>query len=394
MTTNEITLAAPPNTIQAAAQMLASMAALNGAVTDYNVGSQVRTEAESIGAVIEQQGVWSQALAFQAIVYCALGLFGIVPGVATPASGVLLFTTTPAVSGGPNSPINVDIPSGTVCQTTGGIQFATVADMILLAGTSGITSSAVALVSGSAGNVAASGIIQIATGLAAPLFVTNPLPFGGGTDPTAPSQSLAAFAAQIASIGLSSPASIANAAIGVTYGNETCLYSTVYEPFLTTSGAGSGVAGYQLIVDDGTGTATSGLINNIVAKLNGGLASGATNNGAVAGYRDAGVPFSVLPVQATYAVVGVSGTVGNSYTESVVSGAISQAVSGYFTLAFGAPAEQGQIAAAVANASQGSLSSLVVSLYASGSPTAVSTLTPPVSGRVVLAALNLSLTVG
>jgi hypothetical protein len=257
-----------------------------------------------------------------------------------------------------------------------------------------------AVVSGSAGNVPASGVSQIISGLAAPLFVTNPAAFGGGTDPTTPSQSLALFAAEIGSIGLSSPAAIANAAIGVVASGtgETCLFSTLFEPWLWAvdtgvSGAASGMAGWQLIIDNGTGNASPGLIAAVNAKLNAGTVSGATNSGPIVGYRDAGVPYSIYAVDPTLAVVSISGTTSNPYTEGVVSGAMSAAVSGYFSLPFGTAAEQAQIAAVATNAAQGSLTSISVSLSAvSGSP--VDLLTPPVSGRVILSQLNLYLSSG
>lgn len=397
---SNISLPAPSTTTEVTAEILSTMAAESGVVTDYNPGSQIRTQSESIGAVIEQQGVWAQALAFQAVVYCALGLFGIVPGVASPASGVLLFSTSPADSGGPPSPLNVSIVQGTLAQTPGGVQVVTIAGAVLLNGSSGVIIPAQAVVSGSAGNVPASGVSQIISGLAAPLFVTNPAAFGGGTDPTTPSQSLALFAAEIGSIGLSSPAAIANAAIGVTASGtgETCLFSTLFEPWLWAmdtgvSGAASGMAGWQLIIDNGTGNASPALIAAVNAKLNAGTVSGATNSGPIVGYRDAGVPYSIYAVDPTLAVVSISGTTSNPYTEGVVSGAMSAAVSGYFSLPFGTAAEQAQIAAVVTNAAQGSLTSISVSLSAvSGSP--VDLLTPPVSGRVILSQLNLYLSSG
>ena len=389
---SDITLPAPPTTVEVVSEILASMAALSGVVTDYNTGSQIRTQTESLGAVIEQQGIWTQAQAFQSLVYCALSLFSIFPGVATPSSGVVVFSTSQAVSGGPASPVNVTIGSGTIAQTPGGVQFITTATTILPNGSSGISVAAQALVSGSAGNVAASGITQIVTGLSAPLYVNNPLAFTGGTDPTSSSQSLATFAATIGAIGLSSPGAIANAAIGVTTGNETVLYSTVYEGWIAAgSGVGSGVAGWDLYIDNGTGTASSALIAAVNAKLNGGLASGATNSGPIVGYRDAGVPYNIYAVTPTLAVVAISGVVPSSLSISAVSGAMVAAVNAYFTLPFGAPAEQGQLAAVAANSAQGSLTSFVITLSpVSGAP--VETLTTSPSGRIVLSNLLMSLT--
>ena len=60
------TVAAAPSGTQTATGMLAMIAALTATVTDINPGSQVRTLAESIGVVVEEEGIASQALALQA----------------------------------------------------------------------------------------------------------------------------------------------------------------------------------------------------------------------------------------------------------------------------------------------------------------------------------------
>lgn len=387
-----ITLASPPSTASAASQILALMASESGVTTDYNIGSQIRTLAESIGSVIEQQGVWGQALAFQALTYGALSLFGITPGVAVSASGTVTFQTGSGGSPPPASQ-NVSIPAGTIVQTNGGVQFQTTALVTLGAGSSSVDASVVALVAGSTGNVTVGAINNIVTGLTYPLFVTNAAVTSGGADAQTPAQAIALFTAQVASIGLSSPVAIANAAIGVSVGGETVAYSTLYEPWIAAgSGAGSGVASWTLILDNGHGTASAALVAAVDTKLGGGSVSGSANASGAIGYRDAGVPYNILAVTGTYADVSVSGTLSSSANAALVSGAIAAAVSGYFTLPFGAPAERASLSAAVANAALGQLTALVVSLYSSGTVTPdLPTLTCPVSGRVLLNTVNVHL---
>lgn len=395
---NQPTIAAPLSTTDAASQVLALMAALSGVVTDYNPGSQVRTQAESFGAVVEQQSEWVQAAAFQALIYSAMSVFGITQGQAAFASGTVLFATSqPPASGVPASQ-NVSISSGTIVGTTGGIQLQTTQTVLLPAGSSGVTATAVAVVAGAAGNVPASGVTQIISNPGYPLFVINQAAFGGGSDAELPTQTLARFAALRASIGLSSPGAIANAAIGVAASgsSEICLYSTCYEPWIAAgSGVGSGVASWSLYIDNGTGAASSGLISAVTSFLNGGEVSGATNAGAAqgVGFRDAGVPYSVLAVTPTTANVSISGTVNPLVSTGTVQQAMAAAVSGYFTLAFGAPAEQAQVAATAANSAMGLLNALSVSLMTSGG-TPVSTLAPAATGRVILGNLTFSLQSG
>lgn len=396
---NTITVAAPGDTTNFAAQVLGMMAALSGVATDYNVGSQIRTQAESFGAVVEQQSIWSQALVFQALVYSAMSLFGIFPNTAIPASGLVQFVTAQPPGVGAPASQNVSIPAGTLVSTAGGIQFETVSSVLLTTGSSGVSVAIAATPGGAQGNVAASGISQIISALTYPLFVINPMPTSGGQDAETPAQTQARFAALRASIGLASPAAIANAAIGVTASgtSETVQYSTLYEPWIAAgAGAGSGIAGWKLYIDNGTGAASSGLVAAVNTALNVGTASGATNNtsNANVGFRDAGVPYSILAVVPTYANVTIVGTVNSLVAPSVVQSAFNTAVSGYFTLPFGATAETARLSAAVANAAPGLLDALSVSLTASGSSTPVSGIGTIPFGRVILNNLAITLTQG
>lgn len=378
--TTSISTAAPPSTADVSSEILSSIAATSGVLTDDNAGSQVRSFSEATGAVVEQQGVWTQATAYESGVYGALQAFGIYPNLAVPASGPVTFATSFASGATPISQ-NVTVPSGTIVQTAGAVQFLTTADTLLASGSVSVTTAVVAASGGAQGNVPALSINQIVSGLSYPLFVMNQLATSGGVDAETPSQTLARFAAERASIPASTPNAIANAAIGVmaSGSGETVLYSTLQEPFLA-----GGPAGWNLFLDNGTGTASSGLI----AAVNAALFSTPSNP---FGYRDAGVPYTIQAVTPTFAVVTVSGTVMPTFNVSSVSGQIAAAVSGYFTLAFGTPAEQAQIAAVVANGALGGLSSLTVQLMVQGSATAVTGVVPAPTGRVLLGALFQSL---
>lgn len=391
-----ITVASPPTATDVASQILATMAAESGVLTDYNQGSQIRTIAESIGAACETQGISFQAVAFQALVYSAMSLFSILPGVANFATGQATFSTSNLPSPPPASQ-TVTIPASTIVATNGGIQYITAVVGILATGSSTVTVPIIAVLAGAAGNVPPGSILQIVSGLSYPLFVSNAAATTGGADAETPAQTLSRFTAAIAAIGLSTPVAIANSAIGVLSpdGTEQVIFSTLYEPWIAAGGGpGSGTAGWTLFIDNGTGNATSGLIGAVNAKVNGGSVSGASNAGGALGYRDAGVPYKILAVTPTRAVVVVSGIVDVLANASIVSGAIAQAVSGYFQLPFGTAAQQAQISAAAANAALGQLDSLAVFLMVSGSATPVSGVVPASSGRVILGSLQINLTGG
>ena len=107
-------------------------------------------------------------------------------------------------------------------------------------------------------------------------------------------------------------------------------------------------------IDNGSGSASAGLINAVTTYLSSGLP---------AGYRPAGVPFAVsgvIPVGASVVVVAQS---INPSIATAIATAVSQAIVAYFnSLNFGDTAEFTQLVAAIANASFGQLISLNVSL--------------------------------
>ena len=285
-----ITVAAPPTTEEVAADFLAWVGAQNEVLTDINPGSQVRTMAEAIGSVVDTESVIAQALAFQALVYAAFKAFNVIPLPAVAAVVPLVFSTGSGLNP-PTVPVAVTVPAGTTTQTVGGTQFATIQDGVIPLGGTTVTVPAAAVTAGAVGNVPAGSITQILTSLPYPLQVNNAVAATGGTDAETPAQTLARFTAVVASIGLGTPVAIANACIGVTASgtSEMVRYATVYEPWIAQALAGvqNPAAGFQVYVDNGSGTASVGLLTAVTAKLNGNFATGDEGN------RPAGVPYGV-----------------------------------------------------------------------------------------------------
>lgn len=399
------TVAAAPTTTQTATNLLAMMAALNGRATDFNQGSQIRTLAEAIGSVVDMQGVGGQALAVQALVYGAMSLFKIPQPHVTPAVGVVTFATSIPILGAPNVAQAVPIPSGTLVQTNGGVQFATTAAAVLASGTNSVNVGIVALNAGGAnagtdGNVPAGAITGTPlTPIGYPFFVTNGAPTAGGTNAGNQSTALAAFTARANSLGLASPVAIANSAIGVQASGtgETVLFENVFEPWIAAgSGAGSGTAGFTLYIDNGTGTSSPDLVAAAQAWITG---SNALNQ---SGYRPAGVPFIVSGASPVYASVGVTGVLTPGLLGSgSVYGAIVSGITGYFNSLPIAPvsggadiAYQPQVAAQAADAGLSAFQALTVNLYYFGSGIPVSQVSGGVGTRVILSNLSVALSVG
>ncbi len=368
-----ITAPAIPSTVQTAQGILGQMFSRTGVLSDAVPGSIIRTYSEAVGATVEQAGIAATTAAFQGGVLGAYSVLGIAPSGATYATGVALFATSLGAFPPPASQ-SVAIGAGTILQTTAGTQFQTTVGVTLPSGSSSVTAPIIALVPGVAGNISASGISQILTGISYPLFATNPLPTAGGSAAESPSQTASRFAARIASFGLCSPISIANAVIGVTTNGETVYRSSVYEPWVT---AGSGF-GFTLYLDNGTGSATSALIAAVSAYIN-----------ASPGYRPAGVPYSILSVNPIFVSASVSGSLYPQFSSNSVSisNSVSASVASLFSsLNIGQEITQGQVAAAAANGAPNELSALIVNLSSGASLV----LSSP-SGRIILSELSVNI---
>lgn len=395
------TVAAAPTTVQVATDAIALMAAQSNVPTDYNIGSAVRTMLEAQGSVVEIQAVSDQALAYQALLYGAMSLFGVAQAQAQTATGVVTFATSLPLASAAVSTQAVLVPSGTLVQTAGGTQFATLQAATLASGTTSVDIGVAASVAGSAGNVAASAITGTPlTSIGYPLNVVNAVATAGGNDAGTQSLALAQFTARAASLGLSSPVAVANAPVGVvaTGTGETVAFAACFEPWLAAgSGIGSGTAGFTVYIDNGTGGASASLVTAVQAWLTGSAVSGQS------GFRPAGVPYAVSGVAPVYAAVAVSGTLlSGLFGSGGIAAAVASGVTNYFNnlgisvpLPTGTPlnsASQPQVAAAVSDAGLGAFTSLVVNLYyASNFGVPVPSVSGGVGTRVILSSLSVSI---
>ena len=373
---DSITVSAPPTTADVSVSVLAAMSAQSGVATDFTTGSQIRTLSEAIGSVAEMEAIAAQALAFQAALYSAYYMAGITPLFATFATGTVTFSTVTAATQ------TVVIPVGTVVATVGGEQFATTSAATIAIGATSVSVTVSASAAGATGNVTAGTITQILSGLAyGPLTVTNAAPTTGGANAESPAQTLARYTASVAAIPAGSPVAIANSCIGVSVAstNETVYYATVYEPWISQVAGGSTTPtiGFTIFVDNGSGAASTSLLNAVTAKINPTLSSGSL------GYRNAGVPYSVAAVTPLACSVTITGVATTPTLDPSLDSLAEAAAAAYFAaLGFEATAEQSQLNAAVANATAGFITGLTVTLY-NASTTAVSTVTAAYNQRII-----------
>ena len=384
MSSVPFTVPGAPDTSLVSATLLSYMAAQSGVISDYNDGSQIRTLSEAIGSVAEIEGVIANALATQAAVNAAYSVFGIVPATAQSSVGAVTFLTGLGSSPPPASQ-NVVIGVGTVVGTTGGVQFQTSETITLLSGTTSVSGTVIATQPGLTGNVSAGSITTIISALPYPLFVTNSAPTAGGANAELPSQTFARLTSKILSFGLASPVAIANACIGIQAPNstETVVFATVYEPWTVTLASG---AGFDVYVDNGSGSASSSLLSAVTSVLNGSFSLNES------GFRPAGVPYTVNAVVPVYASVSVSGTVLIANQATLLQSTISTSITSYFGgNPFGATVTVSDLIAVVSNVSGNLLSSFGVTLY-NNSGTSINSVIPLAYGRVILTQVNVSIT--
>jgi len=381
---SSLNVPAPPTTAQVAVRIMASMQAQQGVATDFNPGSNVRTYSEATGSVVEIQGISMQALVFQAMIYGVYAAFGITPLPETYATVSLVFATTSGANP-PPVPYAVSILQGTIAGTAGGVNFQTTQAVVLPIGSSSITVPAVAVDPGPTGNVGPNTITNLLTSLTYPLVVYNPVAAQGGSNAEVPSQTLARFMAKVAALGLGSPVAIANSVIGIAGApGETVQQANCYEPWMVTSGTPE--AGFTVYIDNGSGNASTTLINNVITFLNGNLQTGALGN------RPAGVPYQVLAVVPVICNIVITGTVSSSTLISTLTTSITNDIDAYFqTVQFNQTVYQTTIVALVANVSGAYLTALSVVLEdANGNP--VSSVSALEYERVILNQLTITLT--
>jgi len=352
-----INLPSPPTTSEIVIGIMQLIAAQSGILTDTNSGSQVRAWGTSVGAVIEQQGIMNQVAMLQYAVQGALGIFGITQTQATYATGNVTFTI------GAAQPTNVYIPAGTLVSTSGGIVFFTTSASYITAGQLSVTIGVQAQNAGTAGNVAAGSIIQVISALPYAITVSNGAATSGGADLEPITETLTRFNAVSQALAACTPVALAAGVLNYTLSGtgETVKYSTCYEPWLAqaASGVTSGfTVGYDIYVDNGSGTASNDLLSGVTNLING-----------TPGLGPAGVPFAVYAVNAV-PVSGVVNAVAAPFfvtQTAAITTAIQTSVDAYFAaLQFGQDVSQGALLAQVADATYGQVSSIEVNLTPSG----------------------------
>lgn len=212
----------------------------NSTITDFAVGSSIRTLIESVA--VELEGIYYQLYTgitngIQNAVYTSFNFPLLQP---QPASGTVTFSnTTPAPGGG------TTIPAGTQVSTAGiggaaPVVYQTTDTVIMLAGTTSIAAVVIATTTGSVGNAVAGAVNVLVGSPSGVSAVTNPVAFFTGRDLETQSARQARFQNYIANLSRSTLGAITNAARRV----ATVVDAVAFESPIMTVFVFSGISGY------------------------------------------------------------------------------------------------------------------------------------------------------
>jgi hypothetical protein len=327
------------------AQLILYVSGHTNSLTDFNVGSTIRTILEAFAEELE---------------YLYLEMFrGILEGIdtgvynsfdfpalgAVTASGTVIFSLTQTGTTNTASPTaNIVIPAGTIVQvpsitsTTGtitGNSYTVNQDTIWAAGQTSVSTVVSCTQSGSVGNTAYNTITYIASTLptvaGATYSVTNPASIANGADAETAADQKQRFAEYLQSLGRGTIEAIQYAALQtVIYdsnGNitEQVAQAVVVEPYLID---GSLPSAYVLVyIYNGVGNTSTALVAQTQNVINGYYDS---NGNRISGYKAAGVIVLVLPVQESPQTFNINVEMAPGYSlTTTLSSSISNSITTY-----------------------------------------------------------------
>lgn len=315
--------------------------ASNGALTDFNPGSVVRTLLEANAAEIAELYLQMLQGILDAIPVSVFMAFGFAPLPAQSATGAVTFSRTATSTSG-------TIPAGTTLSTASGVSFATTADVNLALGQATATAMVRCTVAGIVGNVAANTITSLTgligtTGINA---VTNAADFTNGLDAESTDDRRARFQEYIATLTRGTKAA-------VEYGAKTATVEVdgvVVERAMTVrcieydDNSLVEIGSIRVVIDNGSGTASTELVERAQNIIDG---YQDVDGSYVAGWKAAGIIATVEAVVQKLVNVTEIVTVLSGYTAATVRADVISAQHAYVaTLGIGASLIRSELIAA------------------------------------------------
>ncbi len=304
--------------------MLNRLKATQTKLTDFNVGSIVRTMLESIAAEIDQ--LYQQMFngLQQAIPVSVYNSFNFSALTAISASGLIQVNITA-------QPIPVLIAAGTQFTFPGSTNvYASAQDTTIPAGNTQVYVQVACSVTGAAGNVAAGKAFTANPSIPGFVNASNPSGFVNGQDAETPDQRLIRFNAYISTLQRGTVAALeyglSTAYLTDSAGNiiERVALQLVVEPYLVNPS--QPIALVNAYIHNGVGGTSSALVKQATAVING-YVDGSGNK--VPGWKAAGVPVNIAA--ATESALNITATVwiAGGYQWTAVQANVVSAISAY-----------------------------------------------------------------
>lgn len=301
-------------------------------ITDFVVGSKIRTKFETIAVEMEAQDfAWYQALkkAIPIALYQAFD-FGLRP--AQKATGEVTFTLSAPSANTTIIPIGTKVSTG-VSATNTEIVFQTTAEAVIPAGNISVTTLVASIQTGSANNVAIDGITTLKDIISgAQISVNNYLPIENGLDRETENERRLRFIEYVASLSRGTikavefGAKTAFIADGQGQVVESVQDAVIYEPFLTDSTKPVGV--FECYIYNGSGNTTEELRLAAEDVINGHYD---VSGNPVAGWKAAGVICNVLKATETAMAVTASLTLLPGYDAGELEAAVEEVSASYIS---------------------------------------------------------------
>jgi hypothetical protein len=287
-------------------------------LTDYNVGSVMRSLLESVAAEEEEMyfRLWQGVQ--DAIQQSILQTFDFTAIPGAPASGTVTFGRES------NAPITYDIPAGTSMLGANGIVYSTLQSCTINTGETEVTTLVTSSISGLSANIyTISAPMQLINAVQGVSWVKTASQISGGYDGELTESILRRFSSFINSLSRGTLSAVKAGALSA--------YLTDADGNTTEKVQKASVIEYvnnkgyiDVVIDNGSGSASNDLIDKCQAVLDGYYDS---NNLPVEGYKSAGVVANVLPVEPVVVVVTIELSATNF---DQTSGYVADAVTKFF----------------------------------------------------------------
>jgi uncharacterized phage protein gp47/JayE len=305
------------------ASMINRMRATTTLVTDYNVGSVVRTMLEAVAQECDQlyqQMVNAVKDAIQTATYITFS-FNALPAVS--ASGVVLVVITPQTAA-------QSIPAGTTFTASTGISYTAIAAATISIGATSAAVQVVATSSGITGNIAANTSFTLSAAPTGFQGATNPAAFSNGAPVESAAERKLRFQVYIVNLARSTTDGIEyglkTAQLTDSNGNitERVVSAHVDEPYLRDNTQPVGL--YFGYIHNGVGGTSGNLVAAAQQVING---YKNPDGSKVRGYKAAGTVCTVMAAtEQALQVVGVL-TVAQGYDKPTVLQAVEQGLTSY-----------------------------------------------------------------